>query len=137
MATHAPLPRFALRPVFERHLPDGAWWPENRRLSDQLGRLFELWPPERGRIARVLYSPPDWEDNPRSVDVPGRRVKTGWFPGDDTHQLTLSLLDGSRRSITVIAPDTSPPDAEEILDGVRGNADAKAQPTRDDEGSHL
>lgn len=139
MATHPPLPRFALRPVFDRHLPDGAWWPENRRLSDQLGRLFALWPPERGRIARVLYSPPDWDDHPRSVEVPGRRVKTGSFPGDDTHRLTLSLFDGSRRSITVIAPDTSLPDAKVTLDGVRGDGEARAetQPTRDDEGSHL
>jgi hypothetical protein len=113
-------------------------------LSDQLGRLFASWPSERGRIARVLYSPPDWDDHPRSVAVPGRKVKTGSFPGDDTHQLTLSLLDGSRRSITVIAPDTSLREAEEILDGVRGVEDARPsdtgaepQPAWDNEGGHL
>jgi uncharacterized protein DUF5994 len=144
MATHVPTSRFALRPVFDRHLPDGAWWPENRRLSDQLGRLFAFWPPERGRIARVLYSPPDWEDHPRSVHVLGRMVKTGSFPRDDTHQLTLSFLDGSRRSITVIPPDTPDRDAQEILDGVRGVADVRAshhrsepQPAWDNEGGHL
>jgi hypothetical protein len=145
MATHVPHTRFALRPVFDRRLPDGAWWPESRRLSDQLGRLFAMWPPEQGRIARVLYSPPDWEDHPRSVALPGRIVKTGSFPRDDTHQLTLSLLDGSRRSITVIAPDTSLLDAKEILDGVRGleadrapsYAAAEQQPVWDNEGGRL
>jgi len=59
MATHTPAPRLALRPVFDRRLPDGSWWPENRRLTEQLGHLFALWPPEAGRILRVLYSPPD------------------------------------------------------------------------------
>ena len=54
MASHVPAEWFALRPVFDRRLPDGAWWPESRRLSDQLGRLFSSWPPEEGRIARVL-----------------------------------------------------------------------------------
>jgi hypothetical protein len=144
MVTHVPHTRFALRPVSDRRLPDGAWWPENRRLSDQLGRLFACWPPERGRITRVLYSPPDWEDHPRSVEVPGRRIKTGSFPRDDTHQLTLSLLDGSRRSITVIPPDTPIRDAQEFLDQVKGvEADrgsdgrAEQQPVWENEGGHL
>jgi hypothetical protein len=144
MATHVSHARFALRPVFDRRLPDGAWWPENRRLSDQLELLVALWPPERGRITRVLYSPPDWEDHPRSVEVPGRRIKTGSFPRDDTHQLTLSLLDGGRRSITVIPPDTPVRDAQEVLDQVTGvqadrrsGARAEQQPAWEDEGGHL
>jgi hypothetical protein len=145
MATHIPHTRFARRPVFDRRLPDGAWWRENRRLSDQLGRFFAFWPEAEGRIARVLYSPPDWEDHPRSVAVPGRMVKTGSFPGDDTHQLALSLLDGSRRSITVITPETSVRDARKILDDVRGLeadfrpscAPAEQQPGWENEGGHL
>jgi hypothetical protein len=118
MATHVPSPRFALRPVLDRELPDGAWWPQSRSLGDQLGDLFELWPADGGRIVRVLYSPPDWDDHPRSVAVSGRRVKTGSFPHDDTHELTLALLDGQRRTITVIPPETSTNDATEVLDGM-------------------
>jgi len=145
MATHAPpTTRFALRPVFVARVPDGAWWPENPRLSDQLAQLFAFWPPEEGRIARVLYSPPDWDDHPRSVDVPGRRIKTGAFPRDDTHLLTLSLLDGHRRSITVIPPDTPVGDAKEILEEVSGvgsdglsRSRAERQPAWDNEGGHL
>ncbi|MFZ2016278.1 MAG: DUF5994 family protein [Nocardioides sp.] len=131
MATHAPAPRttsrFALRPVFNQQLPDGAWWPESRRLSDQLEELFALWPAGRGSIIRVLYSPPDWEDRPRSVAVSRRRIKTGSFPRDDTHQLTLSMFDGARRSITVIPPDTPADEATAALDGV----------LEDDDGGHV
>lgn len=111
---------FALRPVFDDDLPDGAWWPQNRDLNDQLKHLFALWPEEAGRIARVLYSPPDWDDRPRSVDIPGRRVKTGFFPGDDTHQLTLSMMDRKRRIITVIPPESTAEAAREVLAGITG-----------------
>ena len=107
MATHTSAPTFALRPVFDRRLPDGSGWPENRTLSEQLGQLFALWPHEAGCIIRVLYSPPDWDDRP-ALPVPGRRFKTGRLPHDDTHQLTLSLSGGPRRSITVIAPTPQP-----------------------------
>jgi hypothetical protein len=118
MATLTPSRRFALRPVFDQALPDGAWWPENRTLSEQFGQLFALWPPDAGRIARILYSPPDWDDQPRFVEVPGRRIKAGSFPRDDTHQLILTMLDRQRLSITVIAPDTSVAEAGVVLDGV-------------------
>jgi hypothetical protein len=142
MVTHTSAPTFALRPAFDRRLPDRSWWPENRTLSEQLGHLFALWPPEAGRIIRVLYSPPDWDDRPAPVAVPGRRFKTGRLPQDDTHQLTLSLRGGPRRSITVIAPDTPTQNAEVLLAGVEGRHDRPA-PRRDDqaawdnEGGHL
>lgn len=94
---------------------DGAWWPESRLLSDELRELFALWPPAMGRIVRVLYSPPDWDDRPRSVPVADRRVKTGCFPLDDTRQLTLSMLDGRRLAISVIPPDTPDDLAAKLL----------------------
>lgn len=108
MATHIHFERFALRSPYVSGLPDGAWWPRSRRLSDELAGLFALWPPEAGRISRILFSPPDWDDHPRSVDIPGRRVKTGGFPQDDTHQLTLTMREGRQLSITVIPPNTPP-----------------------------
>jgi hypothetical protein len=118
VATHIPSPRFVLRPVLDRSHPDGAWWPQSRSLGDQLGEFFDLWPADAGRIVRVLYSPPDWDDHPRSVAVQGRRVKTGSFPHDDTHELTLALLDGQRRTISVIPPETPMTEATEILDAI-------------------
>ena len=114
----------------------------NRTLSEQLGQLFALLPPEAGCIIRVLYSPPDWNDRPAPVAVPGRRFKTIPLPHDDTHQLTLSLRGGLRRSITVIPPDTPIQNAEELLAVVNGRDDRPAprrddQPAWDSAGGHL
>jgi hypothetical protein len=107
---------FALRTASDESIPRGAWWPESRNLTEQLPGLFALWPAEAGRIVRVLYSPPDWDDHPRSVQMgDGRRIKTGSFPRDDTHQLTLSMMDGARYAITVLAPDTPPDTASDLL----------------------
>jgi len=107
----------ARRSVYDEDLPAAAWWPQNRMLSDQLQHLVAQWPDDAGRIARVLYSPPDWDDHPRTVQVPGRRVKMGSFPHDDTHQLVLTLLNRQRRTVTVIPPDTDVRLARTILDG--------------------
>lgn len=138
MATQLDQTRFALTsavgPAVGRGLPSGAWWPESRSLTDQLGGLFQAWPDEQGRIIRVLYSPPDWDDHPHAVEVPGRRIKTGSFPHDDTHELILSLLDGRRRTITVIPPGTSAKRAGEILEGFRAGQGRAEQPVWENEG---
>ena len=114
-------PRFVLGSSDDRHGKTGhhdesVWWPQSRRLSDELAQLFAAWPPGAGRIARVLYSPPDWDDRPRAVAIPGRsQVKTGNFPHDDTHQLVLTMLDGHRHTVAVIPPETAPAAAEAML----------------------
>lgn len=119
MATDASR-RFALTMARDQSAPYGAWWPRSRDLGVELADLFAHWPPTSGRIARVLYSPPDWDDHPRSVATPGRRVKTGSFPKDDTHQLVLTMLDGRRLAIAVIAPNTPGERAEWLLDEAAG-----------------
>jgi hypothetical protein len=140
MTSQAHARRFALRATFDKNKPYGAWWPYNRTLADQLDDLFSAWPPQAGRIVRVLYSPPDWDDRPRSVAVAGRRVKTGSFPRDDTRQLQLTLSDGVRRAITVIPPQTPARAAHDILTAIA--ADGRVDPFRteqavwDDEGGH-
>lgn len=107
-------------------LPVGAWWPQSRRLHDSLAELFALWPPEEGRIRRVLYSPPDWDDHPRSVPVAGRWVKTGSFPDDDTHELVLSMADGKRLRLAVIASETPPASAGRLLAQTSGSVEGDA-----------
>jgi hypothetical protein len=132
--------RFAVRATFDKNQPYGAWWPCNRTLADQLDDLFSAWPPQAGRIVRVLYSPPDWDDRPHSVAVAGRRVKTGSFPRDDTRQLQLTLGDGVRRTITVIPPETAARAAHDILTAVAANGrldiSGMEQAVWDDEGGH-
>ncbi len=150
MATDDRTGRFAVRAMSEPGMASGAWWPHSRNLSEELGGLFALWPSSSGRIARVLYSPPDWDDRPRSVAVPGRRVKTGSFPRDDTRQLVLTMLDGRRLAIDVIAPETPADEAAALLlDAggrrspavpVRATTDARetneARSAWDDDGGH-
>ena len=131
--------RTAFRTSAEAHAPrsaDGAWWPASRSLTDELPAFFAAWPPERGRIYRILYSPPDWDDRPHSVPVSGRRVKTGSFPRDDTHVLTVTLSDRTQRIITVIAPDTSPDEAGRIIGdvGAADHRDAGEQGEWENEG---
>lgn len=41
----------ALRPVFDKDLRAGAWWPQSRSLNDQFKQLFALWPPADDSIA--------------------------------------------------------------------------------------
>lgn len=137
MATDVLPSRLALHMVPDRKLSDGAWWPESRRLSDELGQLFALWPPAVGRIVRVLYSPPDWDDRPRSVPLAGGKVKTGCFPRDDTRVLILTMLDGRRLTIDVIPSDTPADLAAKLLgdSGDSGDRDELGeQPVWDDDG---
>lgn len=118
-ATHEPA-RFTIRAragAARADGSDGAWWPTGRVLSEQFPVLFELWPPELGRIARVLYSPPDWDDRPRSVAVPHRRVKCGSFPRDDTHQLVITTADHVRHVLTVVPPGAADAVAAASLSG--------------------
>lgn len=135
MATQTHSSRFALRAPAQDRSPDGAWWPSERNLTSQLQELFAQWPAAAGRISRVLYSPPDWDDRPHVVAVHGRLVKTGSFPRDDTHLLTLTLLDGQRRTLTVIPPDTAPDLAATMLREAAGPVED--QPAWDTDGGHL
>lgn len=110
--------RLALRSVRKEGEPDGAWWPRSRDLSAELPDLFASWPTESVRIGRVLYSPPDWDDRPHSVSIPGRagQVSTASFASDNTHMLILTILDGTRRVLEVIPSETPADRAHERLD---------------------
>ena len=133
MATHSHSTRFSYRAKRDRALPDAVWWPENRSLSDQLPQLVSLWPVRAGHIARVLYSPPDWDDHPRQVDVGDRIMKTGCFPRDDTHLVTLTLANGERRTVCIVPSDAAVRDARAMLDAVAGDDHSDW----DSEGGHL
>lgn len=117
-AQSTPPARFALRAGSNPKAPSGAWWPRTRSLDHQLADLIDHWPAAEGRVSRILYSPPDWDDHPHSVQVTGRRMKTGSFPHDDTHEVTLVLHNGERRRITVIPPQTPRREAAALLDGI-------------------
>lgn len=85
---------------------DGAWWPRSRSLTVELRGFVDAWPAERGRIQRILHSSLDWDDHPHSVPVAGRRIKTGTFPRDDTHVLTVCMANRTDHIVSVIDPGT-------------------------------
>lgn len=97
------------------HSPiDGVWWPQTRNLAVEVADLIDHFPPYSGRVGRILYSRPDWDQPrdahlipaawPRYVNARRGRVKVGSFPLDDTHliQLVLSQHWEQRLSIMVV-----------------------------------
>lgn len=83
---------------------DGGWWPQSRDLSIELADLVDHFPAELGRIARVGFSPPDWEPVPRRVHIGRGYIKVGSFPRDDTHLLHLRMSDFTVLRILVVPP---------------------------------
>jgi hypothetical protein len=94
---------------------DGGWWPRTTDLDVELADLVDHFPPEAGRIARAVYSRPDWTSRPRTVKVARGTLKTGSFPRDDTHVLVVSLATGERLTLLVVPPGTPPDDARELV----------------------
>jgi hypothetical protein len=101
--------------------PDGAWWPRSRDLEREAADLVDHFPASHGRIRRMLFSRPDW-DNPidqgRGVGViqtARGSVRIGSFPSDDTHLMILTMSSGRRLKLAVIPYDTPAGDAEQRL----------------------
>ncbi len=103
----------------------GSWWPRSRDLRREARDLVDHFPPDHGRISRLLFSRPDWDDatkdgrGVRSIRAARGVVKTGSFPSDDTHLMILTLSTGRRLRLRVIASDTPGAEAEERLDAAR------------------
>src|SRR5690349_425847 len=81
--------RLHLAPDSSDSLLDGAWWPHSHDLETELADLVDHFPPEVGRVSRVLFSRPDWQTHPRHIQVERGMMKTGSFPSDDSHVVLL------------------------------------------------
>lgn len=96
----------------------GAWWPRSRDLHVEAADLVDHFPPASGRINRLLFSRPDW-DNP-TIDGRGVRriqarrgsVKVGSFPSDDTHLMVLTMASGQRLRLVVVPSSTESAEGE-------------------------
>ncbi len=82
---------------------DGIWWPQSRDIAVEVRDLVNNFPD--GRISRVLFSRPDWDTHPRTVQLGGRRMKTGSFPSDDTHLIVLTMTDHAVLRLLIVPPD--------------------------------
>ncbi|WP_141015570.1 DUF5994 family protein [Nocardioides sambongensis] len=98
---------------------DGAWWPRSRDFQREAADLVDHFPPS-GRIARLLFSRPDWDAAPgrpsvRHVLTARGPVKVGSFPRDDTHVMSVKMLTGQLIELLVIPPETSPARADRLM----------------------
>ncbi len=98
-----------------RDVLDGAWWPRSRDLTVELAQLVDGFPAAVGRVARVVYSPPDWDTVARRVPVARGFVKAGSFPSDDTHTLVVQMIDRTRLKLLVVPPGFTDYQGEEAM----------------------
>ncbi len=80
---------------------DGFWWPYSRDFSTEATDLVENFPTDQGRIVRLIFSAPDWDNEPRTpsarwLKTRRSRIKIASFPGDDTSLLILRTDHGKR-----------------------------------------
>ncbi len=99
---------------------NGAWWPYSRDLAVEGADLVDHFPARFGRVSRLWFSRPDWtapvgEESLHHLQASGRVVKTGSFPGDDTHVVEVTLRSRERLTMLVVPPETHPALAERLL----------------------
>jgi hypothetical protein len=79
------------------------------------------FPAEAGRINRMLFSRPDWDDGVvegrglRRIQAARGPVKVGSFPGDDTHQMVLAMASGRQLRLLVVPSDAEESEAHQML----------------------
>jgi hypothetical protein len=128
-AERVPL-RLHLDNSFQSGPLDGAWWPQSRDSSNRgrrpRGSLSRSGRPglaaavlrsRLGRGQRCPEHPPD----------PGRAVKVGSFPSDDTHVMIVTMSSGQRLRLLVVPADTEP--------GLASRAMQQAADDRNSEGA--
>lgn len=102
---------------------DGSWWPRSRDLQREGADLVDHFPSDHGRISRLLFSRPDWDNATteghglRSIRAERGTVKVGSFPRDDTHLMIATMSSGRRLRLRVIPSDTPPDEGDARLRG--------------------
>jgi hypothetical protein len=120
MPARVPL-RLELRPLDVPGHVDGGWWPQSRDLQVEATDLVDHFPPQVGRINRLLFSRPDWDDGVvdgrglRRVQAARGPVKVGSFPNDDTHQMVLTMASGRQLRLLVVPSNTEDSEAHHLL----------------------
>ena len=103
---------------------DGAWWPRSRDLQREAADLVDHFPAASGRISRLVFSRPDWDNSShdghgvRTIRAARGQVKVGSFPSDDTHLMILTMGSGQRLKLLVIPSDTPAAEGEQRLRAV-------------------
>jgi len=101
--------RLHLAPHMGAGALDGSWWPQSRDLKVEVADLVDHFPAGLGEVRRVVFSRPDWDSAPRKVRVARGVIKVGSYPGDDTHQVWLSMSTARLIRLAVTAPESPAP----------------------------
>ena len=112
--------RLRLDNSFQSGPLDGVWWPQSRDLQREAADLVDHFPGLVGRIARLLFSRPDWDAVPgapsiRRIQAARGAVKVGSFPSDDTHVMIVKMSSGQQLRLLVVPSDTEPTLASKIM----------------------
>jgi Family of unknown function (DUF5994) len=108
---------------------DGGWWPQSRNLQVEAADLVDHFPAATGRINRLVFSRPDWDNSVvdghgvRRIEARRGVVKVGSFPSDDTRLMILVLATGQHLRLRVIPSDASPDEAERQLAAIAAGAE--------------
>ncbi|WP_205471663.1 DUF5994 family protein [Nocardioides sp. SYSU D00038] len=106
---------------------DGGWWPRSRRLEVELVSLLAGLPAAHGVVERVLCSPADWDDAPRSTTTGDRSVEVLPVLEDDPHVVEVETTDRVLRLLVVPPPFTADQGDEALLAAAtRGNRHSAA-----------
>ncbi|WP_109509681.1 DUF5994 family protein [Nocardioides speluncae] len=73
----------------------GVWWPYSRDLTREAAHLVDDFPPARGKVDRMVYSPDDWEVVADEVHTNRGRIKVGFLPPEHPGGVVLLRLVGS------------------------------------------
>lgn len=88
--------RLQLTPRFDDGRLGGWWAPYSRNLTREAAHLVDGFPAERGRIDRLVYAPPDWEDVlATEVFTRHGRIKVGYMGASRGTGLVLVRVTGA------------------------------------------
>lgn len=105
---------------------DGGWWPRTRYLALELRELVAALPPARGRVTKVLYSPPDWIVHSARVPVGGGHVIVTSFPRDDTHVVLLTMSTRTVLRLLVVPPSLTAAEGVRALEAAADSGNNQA-----------
>lgn len=92
---------------------------------------MDHFPDAVGRIARLLYSRPDWDTvagapGIRGIQAARGRIKVGSFPSDDTHVMIVKLSSGQQLSLLVVPFDAESELAERVMAKAAGSRNVES-----------
>lgn len=87
--------RLQLTPRFDEGRLGGWWAPYSHNLTREAAHLVDGFPTERGRIDRLVYAPPDWDDVlATEVFTRHGRIKVGYMGASRGNGLVLVRVTG-------------------------------------------